>query len=78
MNLSLDFIVELPECHWRGRIFCHILVVVDKLTKRQMYEPLKGLSTSEFIEAMQRRMFSAHGYPLSIVNDCEGQMTSKL
>ena len=23
-------------------------------------------------------MFSAHGYPLSIVNNCEGQMTSKL
>ena len=78
MDLSLDFVVELPECHRRGRIFCHILVVVDRLTKRRLYEPLEGFSTAEFIEAMHRRVFSAHGYPLSIVNDRGGQMTSTL
>ena len=70
--------MELPECHRRGRIFRHILVVVDRLTKRQIYEPLEGLSTSEFIEVMHQRVFSAHGYPLSIVNDRGGQMTSTL
>ena len=70
--------MELPECQRQGRIFCHILVVVDRLTKRQIYEPLKGLSTSKFIEAMHWRVFSTHGYPLSIVNDCGGQMTSRL
>ena len=78
MDLSLDFVMELPECHRRDRIFCHILVVVDRLRKRQIYEPLEGLSTSEFIEAMHRQVFSAHGYPLSIVNDRGGQMTSTL
>ena len=78
MDLSLDFVVELPECHRRGRIFCHILVVVDRLTKRKIYEPLKGFSTGEFIEVMNRRVFSTHGYPLTIVNDRGGQMTSTL
>ena len=34
MDLSLDFVIELPECHQQGRKFCHILVVVDRLTKR--------------------------------------------
>ena len=53
-------------------------MVVDRLTKQRIYEPLEGLSTSEFIEAMHRRVFSAHGYPLSIVNDRGGQMASKL
>ena len=72
MDLSLDFVVNLPECRHRNRNFQHILVVVDRLTKRRIYEPLEGLSTSEFIEAMHRRVFSAHGYPLSIVNNRGG------
>ena len=78
MDLSLDFVVNLPECRRRNRTFQHILVVVDRLTKQRIYKPLEGLSTSEFIEAMHGRVFSAHGYPLSIVNNRGGQMTSKL
>ena len=53
-------------------------MVVDRLTKQRIYEPLETLHTGEFIEAMHWRVFSAHGYPLSIVNDREGQMTSTL
>ena len=78
MDLSLDFIVELPECHRRNRVYRHILVVVDRLTKQRIYKALKGLSTSKFIEAMNCWVFSSHGFPLSIVNDQGGQMTSTL
>ena len=78
MNLSFDFVVGLPECHRKNRVFCYILVVVDRLTKQQLYEPLETLHTGEFIEAMNRRVFSSHSYPLTIVNDRGGQMTSKL
>ena len=53
-------------------------MLVDRLTKQQLYKPLKTLYTGEFIEAMHRRVFSAHGYLLSIVNNWGGQMTSKL
>ena len=53
-------------------------MVVDRLTKQRLYKPLEGLSTSEFIEAMNRCVFSAHGYPFSIVNNCGGQIISKL
>ena len=77
MDLSLDFVVQLPECQ-RGKTFRHILVVVDRLTKRRIYKPLESLSTAEFIEAMNQRVFSTHGYPLTIVNDRGGQMTSTL
>ena len=52
INLSLDFVVELPEYHQQNRVFRHILVVVNRLTKQRIYKPLKSLSTSEFIEAM--------------------------
>ena len=59
-------------------MFCHILVVVDRVTKRQLYEPFETLHTEEFIEAINRRVFLSHGYLLTIVNDCGGQMTSTL
>ena len=78
IDLSLGFVVELPECHWQGCIFCHILVVVDRLIKCKLYKPLEGLSTSNFIEAIHQRMSLAHGYPLTIVNDQKGQMTNTL
>ena len=78
MDLSLDTVVKLPECHRQNWVFRHILVVVDRLTKQKLYKPLKSLSTGEFIEAMYWCVFSAHGYLLSIVNNCGGQMTSKL
>ena len=78
MDLSLDFVGELPECQRWNRVYRHILVVVDRLTKQRLYKPLEGFTTGEFIEAMHWRVFSAHGYPLSIVNDRGGQMTSTL
>ena len=77
-DLSLDFVVELPECHQQSWVFRHILVVVDRLTKQKIYEPLKSLSIGKFIEAMHLRVFSAHGYSLTIVNDRGSQMTSTL
>ena len=78
MDLSLDFVVNLPHCQRQNQTFQHILVVVDRLTKQKIYKPLETLHTGEFIEAMHRRMFSAHSYLLSIVNDRGGQMTSTL
>ena len=78
IDLSLDFVVGLPECRRKNRVFCHILVVVDRLTKQQLYEPLKTFYTGEFIKAMICWVFLSHGYPLSIVNDRGGQMTSTL
>ena len=78
MDLSLDFVVNLPECRRRNQTFQHILVVVNRLTKQRIYEPPEGLSINEFIEAMNCWVFSSHSFPLSIVNDRGGQMTSTL
>ena len=77
-DLSLDFVVNFPDCQQQGQTFRHILVVVDRLTEQRIYKPLETLHTGKFIEAMHQRVFSAHGYPLSIVNDRGGQMTSTL
>ena len=52
LDLSLDFVVQLPECRWRDQVYCHILVIVDRLTKRRLYKPLETFSTGKFIEVM--------------------------
>ena len=52
LNLSLDFVVKLSECYCQNWVYCHILVVVDRLTKQKIYKPLESLSSSEFIEVM--------------------------
>ena len=78
MDLSLDFVVKLPKCRRRNRVFQHILVVVDRLTKRRLYEPLETLHTSEFIDAIYRHVFSLYRFPLTTVNDRGGQITTTL
>ena len=78
MDLLLDFVVGLPECHRWSRVFCHILVVVDRPRKRPLYKLLETLHTEKFIEAMNCWVFLSHGYPLTIMNNCGGQMINTL
>ena len=59
-------------------MYQHILVIVDRLTKRRLYEPLTSLSTDELMDAMSRRLFSSYGIPLSTVNDRGSQLTAHL
>lgn len=77
-DLSMDFVVDLPKCRRRNRIYENILVVVDRLTKKRIYEPMGPMGTEDLLEAMHRRIFTCYGLPSSIVNDRGGQMVSKL
>ena len=62
IDFSLDFVVQLPECHHQNRVLQHILVVMDRLTKQKLYEPLETLNTSKFIDAMYCQVFAwCHG-----------------
>ena len=78
MDVSFDFVEFLPECRRRNRVYQHILVIVDRLTKRRLYEPLTSLSTDELMDAMSRRLFSSYGFPISTVNDRGSQLTAHL
>ena len=78
IDLLLDFIIKLPKCHRRNRIFQHILVVVDQLTKQYLYELLKTLHIGEFIDTMCYRVFASYKFLLTIVNDWGGQITATL
>ena len=78
MDVSLDFVEFLPECRRQNRVYQHILVIVDRLTKRRLYEPLTTLSTDELTDAISRRLFSSYGFPISTVNDRGSQLTAHL
>ena len=51
MDLLLDFVIKLPKCCRRNCVFQYIFVVVDRLTKQQLYKLLKTLHTSKLINA---------------------------
>ena len=54
------------------------MIVVDRLTKRRIYEPMGPMGTEDLLEALHRRVFSCYGLPKFIVSDRGGQMISKL
>ena len=78
IDLLLNFVVKLPKCRQQNYVFQHILVVMDQLTKKCLYKPLKTLHTSKFINAMYCWVFALYGFSLTIVNDYGGQMTTIL
>ena len=77
-DLSVDYVEFLPKSRIRGQIYQHILVIVDRLTKRRLYEPMTSLDTEELVDAMRRRVFSSYGLPISFVNDRGTQLISKM
>ena len=77
-DLSVDYVEFLPRNRIRGRIYQHALVIVDRLTKRRLYEPMTSLDTEELVDAMRRRVFSSYGLPTSFVNDRGTQLISKM
>lgn len=69
LHVTLDFAEKLPPCIRKNREFRHCLVMVDRLTKGRIYEPLETLGTEEVVEALSRRLFCVRGFPLEIVSD---------
>jgi len=43
-HLSMDFIVELPPCWYRGETVKNILIIVDRLTKKKRFLPYLDIS----------------------------------
>lgn len=56
IDLSMDFVVDLPKYRRRNRIYENVLVVVDRLTKRKIYEPMGPMTTEDLLEALHRRI----------------------
>ena len=77
-DLSLNFVIKLPKCHRRGRIYENILMIVNRLTKRRLYEPMAEIGTKAVLEVLGRRVFSTYDLPDSIVHDRGTQLVAHL
>lgn len=77
-DLTLDLLEDLPAAIRRGRCFKHALIVVDRLTKDRILEPLTSKSADEICEVLHRRVFCTFGFPSSIISDRGTAFTSNL
>lgn len=68
-DVTMDLAEDLPLCIRKGRAFRHILVIVDRLSKDRLFEPLMTKSADEIVEVIHRRLFCVHGYPITMVSD---------
>jgi hypothetical protein len=78
LNLSLDFVKFLFECTRREQTYRHILMIVNRLIKRRLYESMMSLFTSELMNVMQRRVFSTYRFSASMISDRDTQLIVEL
>lgn len=78
MNLSFDFVTKLSKCRRRNQIFENILVIVDRLIKRKLYESMMNIETQNLFNAFKRRVFCCYDLSISLINDRDEQITAKL
>jgi hypothetical protein len=76
-DISVDFITPLPDCKRAGRTYSHIMVVVDRLSKKQKFIPLETLEVEEVVRAFIEYVWREEGFPSTIVSDRGSQFTSK-
>jgi hypothetical protein len=69
LDISMDLAEDLPPCTLNNRTYRHVLIVVGRLTKQRIFEPLQTKETSELVEVMHRRVFCEFGLPRSIISD---------
>jgi hypothetical protein len=67
-DISMDYIEDLPPCKRHGSTYKHNLVIVDRLTKACIIEPMRTKGMEELTEVMYRRVFSVKGLPRTIVS----------
>src|SRR4030088_824629 len=77
-DISVDYITPLPPCRRKDRVFQHVVVVVDRLTKMRHFIATEGLGVEELAERFIERVYSLHGLPETIVSDRGTQFVSTL
>jgi hypothetical protein len=74
----VDYITPLPPCRRKDRVFQHVVVVVDRLTKMRHFIVTEGLGTEELTEWFIERVYSLYSLSETIVSDRGTQFVSML
>lgn len=75
-SISIDFITPLPPCKYRSRTYRHIMVVVDRLSKKKKFIPLESLDVDTVVQAFIEFIWREEGYPDEVISDRGAQFTS--
>lgn len=75
-DISCDFITPLPICKRNGRNYRHILVVVDRLSKKKRFIPLDFIDVDSVVKAFVNWVWRDEGYPRTIISDRGRQFVS--
>jgi hypothetical protein len=67
LDIIMDYIQDLPPCKRNGRTYQNVLIIVDRLIKGRIIEPMETRSMKELVEVMHQRVFCGKGLPRSIV-----------
>ncbi len=75
-DISVDFITPLPICNRYGRKYEHIMVVVDRLSKKKKFIPLDSLEVESVVQAFLEWIWREEGYPSTVISDRGTQFTA--
>ena len=82
VNVTIDFITNLPKCHVYGQIYDAIFMVIDRLLKKCHYIPCikknEGTSAKAIAELFMRHVWSRKGLPISMTSDRGPQFVAKM
>ena len=68
-DISMDHVVDLPQCPHGRKAYRHIFVVVDQLTKMRHFIPVTSLDTEELVDVFVHTVYKLHGAPDTIISD---------
>lgn len=75
-DISIDFITSLPICKRYNWHYQHIMVVVDRLTKKKKFVSLDLLEVEAVVQAFLEWIWREEGYPSSIISNRDTQFTA--
>ena len=75
-DISVDFIVELFVCILNGRKYQHIMVIVDRLSKKKRFIAMNSLEIEAVVQAFIDWIWREEDYSDTIVSDRGSQWIS--
>jgi hypothetical protein len=78
LNLSLNLVEFLFDYTDRERTYRHILIIMNQLFKRKLYEFMMSLFIDELMNVMQRRMFFAYELFAIMISNRNTQLVVEL
>ena len=75
-DISVDFIVSFSKCKRNERTYEHIMIVINRFSKKKKFVALNSLEMKAVIQAFLEWIWREKGYSISIVFDKDIQFIS--